>query len=82
MVSTPPVAGPVQGHTVAPPGAATALPNTNALVVSKIDALLTKLDAAAKAEEAKAVTSIKTFLSKHWPWMAGVAVAATRFLNL
>jgi hypothetical protein len=51
-------------------------------LITKIDTLLAKLDAAAKAEEAKAVTTVKSFFTKHWPWMLGVAAAATRFLHL
>lgn len=51
-------------------------------LLAKIEAVFAKLDAAAKAEEAKAAASVKTFFAKHWPWMAGVAVAATRFIHL
>jgi hypothetical protein len=64
--------------------AATAAATTAAppSLIAKIDALAAKLDAAAKAEEAKAVTTVKSFFTKHWPWMLGVLTAATRFLHL
>lgn len=68
MVETTPIPG-----AVAP---------TNQTLIAKIEALGAKLDAYAKAEEAKAESSIKNFFGKHWPWMAGVAIAATRFLHL
>lgn len=55
---------------------------TNQTLIMKIEALGAKLDAAVKAEEAKATTTLKGFLSKHWPWMVGVVAAATRFLHL
>lgn len=57
-------------------------PLTPVSLIQKIDALGAKLDAAVKAEEAKATTTLKGFFGKHWPWMAGVAAAATRFLHL
>jgi hypothetical protein len=57
-------------------------PTTPVNLIQKIEALGAKLDAFAKAEEAKATTTLKGFLGKHWPWMAGVAAAATRFLHL
>jgi hypothetical protein len=65
--------------------AGTVQPNqqvASATLLTRVEALLAKLDAQAKAEEAKAASSIKTFFSKHWPWMAGVVVAATRFIHL
>lgn len=71
-----------------PPGTpAQAIPGApqqvaSATLLVKVEALLAKLDAAAKAEEAKATNVVKTFLGKHWPWMVGVVAAATRFLHL
>ena len=54
----------------------------SAVLLTKIETLLLKLDVAAKVEEAKATASVKNFFAKHWPWMTGLVVAATRFLHL
>jgi hypothetical protein len=47
-------------------------------LLQRVDAVLAKLDAAAKAEEAKAASLVK----KYWPMAVGVLIAATRFIHL
>lgn len=67
------------GTTLQPPvntGSATVVNTSNSLLLSRIEALIGKLDTAAKSEEA----TIKTYLAKYWPIAAGLAAAATRFL--
>jgi hypothetical protein len=50
---------------------------TNALLVSRIESLIQRLDSYAKAEEAKA----QSFFSKYWPIVVGVLIAGTRFIH-
>jgi len=57
-------------------------PPINQLLLARVEALIAKIDDQAKAEEAKAKAWFKNFMGKHWPWMAGVAAAATRFIHL
>lgn len=57
-------------------GSAAVVSTSNSLLLSRIEALIGKLDTAAKSEEA----TIKTYLAKYWPIAAGLAAAATRFL--
>lgn len=69
-----PTQGPVQG--ILNTGSASVVNTSNSLLLSRIEALIGKLDTAAKSEEA----TIKTYLAKYWPIAAGLAAAATRFL--
>lgn len=70
-----------QGGVSGAPPAAAVQQVASATLLTKVEALLTKLDAAAKAEEAKAASTVKNFFAKHWPWMMGASVAATRFIS-
>lgn len=54
----------------------------SATLLMKVETLLGKLDAKAKAEEAKATTSVKTIVAKYWPMAVGIGIAATRFIHL
>lgn len=54
----------------------------SATLLTKVEALIAKLDASAKAEEAKAAGAVKAFFGKHWPWMVGAIAAASRFIHL
>lgn len=76
-ISAPPVLGAAAQQAMGPLPGVSATP---ASLIQKIDALAARLDAAAKAEEAKAALTLKNIAAKHWPWVVGVGVALTRFL--
>lgn len=47
-------------------------------LLTRLEAVLTKLEAKAKADE----VSVKAVLSKYWPIAVGIVIAATRFIKL